>query len=80
MVPVESDARAEVFSFVRAGEADAVFAVFNFSGEAREVVFEPGPHLGAWRDHANGEEAAFGEDTTLAMPAWSHRIFVRRGD
>jgi len=77
MVPVFNDSAAEVLSFVRSGEADAVFAVFNFSGEAREVAFEPGPHHGAWRDHATGEGTVFEADTVLALPAWTHRIYVR---
>jgi glycosidase len=70
-------APAAVFSFVRANEKDKVFAVFNFSGEAQQVSFSSAVYEGRYRDFASGETAVLGPDLSLALPAWSYRVFVQ---
>jgi len=77
MIQVVNSEPASVFSFVRTNDRNAVFAVFNFSAEPRQVTFESGPYPGAYRDFASGAEVTVGEDFALDLPAWSYRIFTR---
>ena len=77
MVDVANDAPAAVFSFVREKDGDAVFAVFNFTGEARTVTFQDGPHVGVWAEFGTGETADFSDGGSLDVEAWGWRIFVR---
>lgn len=79
MVDVANDAPTAVFSFVREKDGDAVFAVFNFAGEARTVTFQDGPHVGVWAEFGTGETADFSDGGSLDMNAWGWRVFVRGG-
>lgn len=78
MIPVFNSAPQQVFSFVRMNEQDGVFAVFNFSAEARSVRFQDGPHHGEWQDFSSGEAVSLHESTVLEMPPWSWRVFLKR--
>ena len=77
MIQVVNSAPASVFSFVRENDRNAVFAVFNFSAEPRQVTFESGPFPGTWRDFATAAEVTVAQDFALDLPAWSYRIFTR---
>ena len=77
MIQVVNSAPASVFSFVRENDRNAVFAVFNFSAEPRQVTFESGPFPGIWRDFATAAEVTVAQDFALDLPAWSYRIFTR---
>jgi glycosidase len=77
MVPVVNTAPGAVLSFVRSREANSVFAVLNLSSEDHKVSFPTGPHHGAYTDAFSGAAATFGAETTLDLPAWSWRIFVK---
>jgi glycosidase len=77
MVQVVNSAPERVFSFVRDNGRDKVFAVFNFSGEARTVKFTDGPYAGAYADAFSGERVQFPADAELALPAWGWRVFVK---
>jgi glycosidase len=70
-------APAAVFSFVRANDKDKVFAVFNFSGEDQQVSFSSAVYEGHYRDFASGESVVLGPELSLALPAWSHRVFIQ---
>jgi len=76
MVKVPNDAEAEVLSFVRRNEEDAVFAAFNFSGEARTVAFRDSLHHGSWVDAFGGTGMRFGSGTTLSLEPWGWRVFL----
>jgi glycosidase len=77
MVGAVNSAPNEVFSFVRANDRDAVFAVFNFSPARQSVTFESdGPQLGTRRDYFSGESVEFGPDTRLVLEPWSYRVFA----
>jgi glycosidase len=77
MVKVPNDAEAAVLSFVRRNERDGVFAVFNFSEEARTVEFRGGLHRGDYLDYFGGERVTFDTSTTLRLGPWAYRAFVR---
>lgn len=64
-----------VFSFVRADKSNKVFAVFNFSAEDREVIFPTALHHGHYKDALANAGIEFNSGTSLALPAWSYRIF-----
>jgi glycosidase len=78
MVQVVNDAPAEVFSFLRAGDSGQVFAVFNFSGEARELRFSGSLHTGQYTDFASGEPVSIAAEQPLEVPAWGYKVFVRQ--
>lgn len=77
MIPVVNAAPEQVLSFVRANGEDSVFAVFNFSGEAREVAVQRGPHYGPATDYFAGEAVRFGAETRLTLAPHAFRGFVR---
>ena len=77
MVPVVNTAPEQVLSFTRFNANGGVFAVFNMSGEPARVRFTDGPYAGAYTDYLSGEHAVIEADTTLDLPAWSSRIFVK---
>ena len=79
MIGVGNSDPAKVFSFVRANERDAVFAVFNFSSEARQVRFSETLHHGEYRAFPGRETVSLDASFVLELPAWSHRIYVRQG-
>ncbi len=77
MVKVPNDAPTAVLSFVRQNDRDKVFAVFNFSKEARTVAFEEGLFPGTYTDFSTGERVELGASTRLDLGPWAYRIFVR---
>ena len=78
MIHVPNSASSDVFSFVRRKGEDQVFAVFNFSPEPLEIHFHEDLHHGDYTEHFSGKAARFGEDSTLAMPAWGYFVFARQ--
>jgi glycosidase len=75
MVQVPNDAGC--FSFVRGNDRDQVFAVFNFSKEAKVVHFSGGPFPGAYTDFLSGEKVTLDDATRLHLGPWAYRVFVR---
>ncbi|MEJ2535197.1 MAG: alpha-amylase family glycosyl hydrolase, partial [Gammaproteobacteria bacterium] len=78
MEPVVNDAPERVLTFVRRNAEDAVFGLFNFSGEARRARLLDGPFAGAWRDALSGEEFDLERDSVVALEPWSFRVLLRR--
>ena len=76
MVEVPSSAPDQVYAFTRGAAGERVFAVFNLSGDPREIGFSQARHLGSYRDALTGEPAIFAAGTKLALPAWGFRIFA----
>ena len=77
MICVPNNAPSAVLSFVRRNDRDKVFAVFNFSKEARTVKFEEGLFPGAYSDYFSGERSELRESTELKLAPWSCRVFVK---
>jgi glycosidase len=77
MVGVPNNQEEKVFSFFRANDSHAVFAVFNFSGEIQTVTFGETLHHGEYRDFSNGEGMLLKEGSTLEMKPWTYRLFER---
>ncbi|MBU6213308.1 MAG: alpha-glucosidase C-terminal domain-containing protein [Actinomycetales bacterium] len=75
---VRNDQPNQVLSFVRRNDANAVFAVFNFSGEPHRVTLLDALYEGSYRDFFSGEEVSLTSDhAQMDLPAWSCRVFVR---
>ena len=75
MVQVPNDAGC--FSFVRRNDRDRVFAVFNFSQEAKVVHFSGGPFPGAYTEFLSGEKVTLDDTTRLHLGPWEYRVFVQ---
>lgn len=68
-----------VFSFVRANESDRVFAVFNFSDEARTVSFKDNRYHGDYQDFTSGKPVSLNETSELELEPWAYQVFVQQG-
>jgi glycosidase len=77
MVKVPNNYESEVLSFVRQNEADKVFAVFNFSDEAKTVDFKETLYHGTYLVFDTNEEVALNADSTLELEPWEYKIYVK---
>lgn len=77
MVAIPNDAPGKVLSFIRANDANRVFAAFNFSPEPQTVAFAERLHHGAWRDFDTGAETGIDAATRLTLAPWTFRILAR---
>ncbi len=78
MVSVVNSAPRKVFSFVRFGDDDGVFAAINFTPEAQAVTFTERLHFGAYRDYFSGKDVAFDAQSGLQLEPWGYRIYVKK--
>lgn len=76
MVHVPSDATGKVLSFVRQDERSKVFAVFNFTAQARTVRFQETLYHGDYREF-RGDRASLDAGSALELAPWQYRVFVR---
>ncbi|WP_370335190.1 alpha-amylase family glycosyl hydrolase [Parvularcula marina] len=72
---VPNDHPDTVFSFMRAGDEDKIFAVFNLSDETATVSFSKARHHGNYRDAFTGRRARIGEATSFELGPWGYRVF-----
>jgi glycosidase len=77
MIAVPNSAPTAVLSFVRGNGRDKVFAVFNFSKEARTVRFEESLFPGTYTDAFGGERVELREGAELKLAPWAYRVFVK---
>jgi len=77
MVDVPNSDHSRVLSFVRQNDRDKVFAVFNFTAEAKTVQFKEGPFPGTYTDFFSGEKVTLDENTKLEMGPWAYRVFLK---
>jgi glycosidase len=77
MVHVPNDAQGKVFSFVRQDADSKVFAVFNFTAEARTAHFSETLFTGTYREFRGGE-VELRADSAVELAPWQYRVFVRR--
>jgi glycosidase len=77
MVRVPNSDKTRILSFVRANEADKVFAVFNFSAESVTATFRESLYHGRYVDQVSGEAVELDETLALQLAPWSYRLFVR---
>jgi hypothetical protein len=76
MVRVPNDDEERVLSFVRTAGESRVFAVFNLSGERREVGFWEGPQPGDYRDAFDDERVTVTPGTRFDLAPWGWRVLV----
>ena len=65
-----------MLSFVRTAGQSRVFAVFNLSGESREVGFWEGPQPGDYRDAFDDEGVTVTPGTRFDLAPWGWRVLV----
>jgi len=80
MVPVTNSQPGEVLSFVRADDAAAVLALFNFSAQPQNFELRDGPFAGAWRDAFADQALELSGDTRLSLPPWGWQVLVREAE
>jgi hypothetical protein len=78
MIDVPNNSPATVFSFVRRGETDKVFAVFNFSPGVTPARFEQALCHGRYVDFSTGETVDVDAVTSFEMAPWGFRVLVAR--
>lgn len=66
-----------ILSFVRENARDKVFAVFNFTAEAKSAQFTDGPFAGAYVDYFTGEKITLKADSIVPLGPWGWRVLVR---
>ena len=77
MIDVPNASPDAVLSFVRADERNKVFAVFNFSASALHVGFKENLFAGNYTEFTTGRPTRLDENSTLDLPAWGYKVFVR---
>ncbi len=77
MKQVVNSAPEHVFSFVRAGDGDAVFVALNFSPAPLTVSLTGGPFSGEWRDEFSGKPLTLSANATLELEAWGYGVWVQ---
>ena len=78
MIQVVNTSPAAVLSFVRQNDRDKVFAVLNFSKEAKAVSFEEaGLWQGTYTDYFTGERTELAAAAQVSLEPWGYRVFVR---
>ncbi len=80
MIEVPSSDADHIWAFVRQGESDAVFAIFNLSDSPRSVTFKDTLHHADWREVFTRAGQAFDGDERITLPDWGYRVYVREID
>ncbi len=76
MIEVTTDAPKRVFAFVRQDGSDKVFALFNFTDEARTVRLTSPLGHGEYTDFEDGSAVSVNESSTMHFEAWGYRVLV----
>ena len=77
MEKVENDKPKEIFSFIRRGANNTVFAAFNFSKAPVTFRLSDGHAAGTYKDYADGKTVTLKADDTITIPAWGYRVMAR---
>ena len=77
MLDVPNSSPETVLIFVRTNDKEKVFAVFNFSAKPVEVSFKESLYPGSYRDFTTGRVEKLEAGTSLHLPAWGYRVFLR---
>lgn len=78
MTPIVNDSDMRVLSFTRFDNSGGVFAVLNLSAEPQRVTFQHSLHHGAYVEYFSDASVTFDANTTLDLPPWSYRVYVRQ--
>ena len=77
MVEIATSAPDAVYAFEREMDEDGVFAVFNFSAEARTVSFGDYETGEGFADFYSRAPASLSAGGTISLEPWSHVLLVR---
>ncbi len=76
MIQVNHSREDKVLSFLRTKGDNRVFAAFNFSPDAQEVLFHTRLHHGRYQELETGNIVHFSEDTHILMPPWQAKVYI----
>jgi glycosidase len=76
MVDVPNSREEKVFSFVRQGRDDRVFAVFNFSDSTESFELSKARHVGRYKDVVSGDRVQLDGADRMTLDPWGYRILV----
>lgn len=81
MIEVPNNQLASVLAFVRQKDNDALLCVMNLSDsdQARDVTLHGELRHGTYVDYFARTMVSFTPDSSLRLPAWGYRVFVRSG-
>lgn len=77
MVKVPNNYESDVLSFVRQNEKDKVFAIFNFSDEAKKVTFKEPLYHGNYTTFGTNESTTLNEDSSIELNPWEYRVYIK---
>lgn len=77
MEKVENDKPGQIFSFVRRGSANTVFAAFNLSKAPVTVTFPTALQAGRYKDMDGGKAVRLEAGSQMTLPAWGYRVMAR---
>ncbi len=77
MISVINSDPGSVFSFVRFGQEDGVFALMNFSAEEKTVSFPQSLHHGTYTNYFTGDDVIFDDTRSLTLAPWSYRVYLK---
>jgi cyclomaltodextrinase / maltogenic alpha-amylase / neopullulanase len=76
-IAVKDADMTKIFSFIRRGEKDQVFAIFNFSGERNKITLSHELLKGYYKDLFNGNSAELKTTTEFNLQPWEYKVFVK---
>ena len=77
MEKVENDKPQQIFSFIRNGDKNSVFAAFNFSKEPVTFKLTDGHAAGTYKDYEDGKNVTLKAGDSMTIPAWGYRVMAR---
>jgi cyclomaltodextrinase / maltogenic alpha-amylase / neopullulanase len=77
-VPVKDADMKKMFSFIRHGEEDKIFALFNFSGEENEITLSHELLQGKYNDLFSGRTVELKNTYRFKLKPWEYLILVQQ--
>jgi cyclomaltodextrinase / maltogenic alpha-amylase / neopullulanase len=76
-IPVRTSDTEKVFSLIRSGEKEKIFAIFNFSGDERNI--KPGNDIieGRYKELFSGNTTKLKGDSAIKLKAWEYLLYIQ---
>jgi cyclomaltodextrinase / maltogenic alpha-amylase / neopullulanase len=76
-IPILTTDTTKVFSLIRRGDKESVFAIFNFSGEERSVKVQHNLLEGSYKELFSEKELSLRETAEFNLMPWEYQILIR---
>jgi cyclomaltodextrinase / maltogenic alpha-amylase / neopullulanase len=77
-IPVKNSDTTKVFSLIRQGSKEKVFAIFNFSAEDKSVSAEHNLLDGSFKELFSGEEIRLNKSSEFVLKPWEYQIMIQK--